>query len=204
MKKLENFIKALKEQIDSGNEFDFASGIGEFEGLMGQEQPQKAGKKASWKNVKNASVRGSLSAGKGTEIFPGTVIEGNVIIGGNCKIGPNAYLRGNVYIGNNCHVGMSEVKNSIILDNSNVPHFNYVGDSIIGENVNLGAGTKIANLRHDGKGIKISINGRKIDSRRRKLGAFIGSGTKTGINSSINCGVFLKNNSKILPNQFVK
>jgi bifunctional UDP-N-acetylglucosamine pyrophosphorylase/glucosamine-1-phosphate N-acetyltransferase len=203
MKQLDDLIQRLKKEIDSGNEFNFSSYLDEFENLLEGENP-KTKKSVSWKKIKNASVNGSLTAGKGTEILPGTVIEGAVVIGNDCKIGPNAYLRGVVYIGNNCHVGISEVKNSIILDNSNVPHFNYVGDSIIGENVNLGAGTKVANLRHDNKSIKISINGRKIDSRRRKLGALIGSGTKTGINSSINCGVFVKNNSKIMPNEFVK
>jgi len=203
MKQLIDFLKRLTAEINHGAEFNFASYLGEFENIFGGENQQKK-KIASWKKVKHALAKGTLAIGKGTEILPGTVIEGNVIIGEHCKIGPNAYLRGNVYIGNNCHIGISEVKNSIILDNSNVPHFNYVGDSIIGENVNLGAGTKIANLRHDSKSIKISINARKIDSRRRKLGAFIGSGTKTGINSSINCGVFVRNNSKILPNEFVK
>ena len=203
MKELENLIERLKKEIDSGNEFNFPSYLDEFENMLAGENP-KAKKSASWKAVKNASVKGSFVVGKDTEVLPGTVVEGNVIVGSNCKIGPNAYLRGVVYIGNNCHVGISEVKNSIVLDNSNIPHFNYVGDSIIGENVNLGAGTKIANLRHDNKSIKISINGRKIDSRRRKLGALIGSGTKTGINSSINCGIFVRNNSKIMPNEFVK
>ena len=203
MKELENLIERLKKEIDSGNEFNFPSYLDEFENMLAGENP-KAKKSASWKAVKNASVKGSFVVGKDTEVLPGTVVEGNVIVGSNCKIGPNAYLRGVVYIGNNCHVGISEVKNSIVLDNSNIPHFNYVGDSIIGENVNLGAGTKIANLRHDNKSIKISINARKIDSRRRKLGALIGSGTKTGINSSINCGIFVRNNSKIMPNEFVK
>jgi len=203
MKHLDDFLMRLKTEINSGNEFNFAQFVDEFENILGIAEAQKK-KNGKWKNIKGASVKGTLSVGKNTEIFPGTIVEGNVLIGENCKIGPNAYFRGNVYVGNNCHVGISEVKNSVILDDSNIPHFNYVGDSIIGEHVNLGAGTKVANLRHDNKSIKISINGRKIDSRRRKLGAFIGSNTKTGINSSINCGVFVKNNSKIMPNQFVK
>ena len=203
MKSLGSFLEKLVNEINSGNEFNFAAYLDEFENILGVENKQKK-KSASWKKVKSALVKGTLAIGKGTEILPGTVIEGNVIIGEDCKIGPNAYIRGNVYVGNGCHIGICEVKNSIILDKSNIPHFNYVGDSIIGENVNLGAGTKIANLRHDSKSIKISINDRKIDSRRRKLGAFIGSNAKTGINSSINCGVFVKNNSKILPNAFVK
>lgn len=82
----------------------------------------------------------------------GSYIEGPVIIGEECKIGPNCYIRPYTSIGDKCHIGNAcEIKNSIIMNNSNIPHQNYVGDSIIGENCNLGAGTKIANLRFDRK-----------------------------------------------------
>ena len=92
---------------------------------------------------------------------------------------------------------MSEIKNSMIFSNSKIPHFNYVGDSIICENVNLGAGTKISNLRFDNKSIKMNINGKLIDSMRRKLGVVIGANSQTGINVSIMCGKKLGENSII-------
>ncbi|MFX1235735.1 MAG: glucose-1-phosphate thymidylyltransferase, partial [Promethearchaeota archaeon] len=91
-------------------------------------------------------------------------------------------------IHDNCHVGMSEVKNSIIFSDSSIPHFNYIGDSIICEHVNLGAGTKISNLRFDNKSINMNIDNKLISSGRRKLGAILGPYCQTGINASLMCG----------------
>ena len=192
-------IERLKEDIYSERDFHFWKYINELEEVLPHIKSENKGEIRE-----NVVIKGNLVLGENSIIHPGTVIDGNVLIGNNCNIGPNAYLRENVYVGNNCHIGISEVKNSIILNNSNVPHFNYVGDSVIGEDSNLGAGTIIANLRHDQKTIRVLINGEKVDSGRVKLGAFIGSNTKTGINASINCGTFLRNNSKILPSEFVK
>lgn len=145
-------------------------------------------------------VKGKLSVGKDTVIKSGTYIEGPFIVGEGCKIGPNCYIRGSTAIGNECHVGASvEIKNSIIMNRSNIPHHNYVGDSIIGEDCNLGAGTKIANLRLD-KG-NIQIKG--IETGRRKMGAIIGDRVQTGINVSINIGTLIGNDSNIGPGVFV-
>lgn len=149
-------------------------------------------------------VKGKLFLGKNSIIKSGTRIEGNVYIGDNCIIGPNAFLRNGTIIASNCFVGTSEIKNSIILSNSKIPHFSYVGDSIIGRNCNLGAGTKIANLRHDKDSVKVMINGEQKDSKSKKLGALIFDDVKTGINSSINCGVILPKGSMIKPNEFVR
>lgn len=153
---------------------------------------------------KNVHIDGKLFLGKGSVIKAGSRIEGNAHIGENCTIGPNAYLRGNVLIADNCKIANSEIKNSIILSKTNVPHFSYVGDSVIGENVNLGAGTKIANLRFDDCNVKVDFYGNKVDSKRRKLGAFIKSGTKTGVNACINCGVIIGKNCFIYPGIFVR
>ncbi|MCK5260598.1 MAG: glucose-1-phosphate thymidylyltransferase, partial [Thermoplasmatales archaeon] len=121
-------------------------------------------------------------------------IEGPVIIGSNCKIGPNCYIRPCTSIGNSCHVGNAcEVKNSIVMDNSNIPHQNYVGDSVIGYNSNLGSGTKIANLRLDKKNIDVILNGKKVDTKRRKLGTIMGDNVQTSINSMINVGSMVGN-----------
>jgi len=150
---------------------------------------------------KNTTIKGKVSIGEDTIVMNGSYIEGPVIIGKNCKIGPNCYIRPFTSIGNGCHIGNAcEVKNSIVLDNSNIPHHNYVGDSVIGGNCNLGSGCKIANLRLDKKNITAFINGVKIETKRRKLGAIIGDNTQTGINSVINTGSVIGNNVFIGPN----
>src|SRR4030042_2811217 len=98
----------------------------------------------------NAVLKGTVSVGKNTVVRSGSYIVGPVIIGDNCEIGPNCYIRPSTAVGDNCHIGASvEVKNSIIMRETKIPHHNYVGDSVIGERCNLGAGTKIANLRLD-------------------------------------------------------
>ncbi len=133
---------------------------------------------------KNVVVKGNLKVGKGSEILSGTYIKGNVVIGENCNIGPNCYLRGGTSIGNRCHIGQAvEIKNSIIMDNTNVPHLSYVGDSVIGENCNLGAGTITANLKHDNKNVRSFVNGKIVDTGRRKFGAIIADDVHTGINT---------------------
>ncbi|MBT6230328.1 MAG: NTP transferase domain-containing protein [Candidatus Scalindua sp.] len=135
---------------------------------------------------KNVIVKGKLKVGKGTEILSGTYIKGNVVIGENCLIGPNCYLRGNTSIGNGCHIGQAvEIKNSIIMDNAKVPHLSYIGDSVIGKNSNLGAGTITANLKHDNKNVRSVVKGKAVDSGRRKLGTIIADDVHTGINTTI-------------------
>ncbi|MFX1323845.1 MAG: bifunctional sugar-1-phosphate nucleotidylyltransferase/acetyltransferase [Promethearchaeota archaeon] len=145
----------------------------------------------------NVQIDGNIYVGKNSVIKSGSYIQGPCYIGNNTTIGPNAYIRPYTSIGDNCHIGICEVKNSIIFSKSNIPHFNYVGDSIICENVNLGAGSKISNLRYDNKSIKVYIEGKLIDSGRRKLGAFIGPNVQTGINASIMCGKKIGENSII-------
>ena len=140
----------------------------------------------------NITLKGKVIVGKGTTILSGAYIEGPVVIGKNCKIGPNCYIRPYTSIGDGCHIGNAcEVKNSIIFKDSNVPHQNYVGDSIIGENCNLGAGAKIANLRLDKKSISVIIDEKKINTTRRKFGSAIGDNVQIGINSTINVGTMI-------------
>ena len=154
---------------------------------------------------KNVTVNGTVVVGKGTVIRSGTYIEGPVVIGNDSKIGPNCYLRPYTTIGNNCHVGNAcEVKNSLLMDYSNIPHLNYVGDSIIGQHCNLGAGTTVANLRLDKDNIIVTLNGKKIDTKRRKLGMVMGDNVQTGINSVINVGTMIGNNVFIGPGAIVK
>jgi len=145
----------------------------------------------------NVVLKGKIHIGEGTIVRSGSYIQGPCFIGKNSLIGPNAFIRPYSVIGDHCHIGISEIKNSVIFSDSNVPHFNYVGDSIICENVNLGAGTKIANLRFDNENIKVSIKGEQVDSGRRKMGTIIGPSVKTGINVSIMCGKKIYENSTI-------
>ncbi|MFX0029247.1 MAG: bifunctional sugar-1-phosphate nucleotidylyltransferase/acetyltransferase [Candidatus Hermodarchaeota archaeon] len=146
---------------------------------------------------KNVSIKGNVYIGKDTIVKSGSYLQGPCYIGNNCLIGPNAFIRPYTSINDNCHIGMSEIKNSFVFSNSAVPHFNYVGDSIICEDVNLGAGTKLSNLRFDDQTIKMNINGNLIDSKRRKLGAILGPKSQTGINASIMCGKIIGNGSII-------
>lgn len=157
----------------------------------------KIEKKIIGKIEENVQISGNVYIGEGTTVRSGSYIQGPCYIGNNNLIGPNSFIRPYTFIANDCHIGMSEIKNSIILSNTAIPHFNYVGDSIICENVNLGAGTKVANLRLDEKSVKVSIKGQLVDSRRRKLGTVIGPNVKTGINVSIMTGKIISENSRI-------
>ncbi|MFX1240752.1 MAG: bifunctional sugar-1-phosphate nucleotidylyltransferase/acetyltransferase [Promethearchaeota archaeon] len=145
----------------------------------------------------NVNIHGNVYIGKDTTVKSGTYIQGPCYIGEKNLIGPNAFLRPYTSVEDNCHIGMSEIKNSIILSNSSIPHYNYIGDSIVCENVNLGAGTKISNLRFDNQTIKMKIKEKFVDSGRRKLGAIIGPNSQTGINASIMCGKKIGENSVI-------
>ncbi|MBE8540551.1 bifunctional sugar-1-phosphate nucleotidylyltransferase/acetyltransferase [Geoglobus acetivorans] len=151
-----------------------------------------------------AVIKGNVVIGEGTVIMAGSYIVGPVVIGQNCRIGPNCYIRPYTAIGDNCHIGNAvEVKNSIIMSSTKVPHFNYIGDSVIGENCNFGAGTKIANLRLDEGEIAVNVKGRVVITGRKKFGAAIGDNVKTGINASINVGTLIGNNVFIGPGAVV-
>lgn len=131
-------------------------------------------------------IEGEVEIGEGTVIEHGAVIVGPVIIGQNCHIRAGAYIRGNLITGDNCVIGHStEVVRSILLDGVRVDHFNYVGDSIVGNNVHFGAGAKIANLRFDEK--EILIDGQS--SGRRKFGVILGDNCRLGVNIALGPGV---------------
>ncbi len=152
----------------------------------------------------NVNMNGHIYLGKNSIIKSGTYIEGPLWIGDNCTIGPNAYLRkGTVLCGNNKVGASSEIKNSILFEGAKAPHHNYVGDSIIGENCNLGSGTKVANLRLDKKEINVIHKGKRVDTGRRKLGVIMGDNVSTGINSSINSGTIIGNDTNIGPHALV-
>ena len=161
------------------------------ESLSARIEPQKLGTVEE-----NVVLKGLVAVGEGTTIRANSYIAGPVVIGANCEIGPNCYIRAASCIGDNCHIGSAvEVKNSIVMRNSKIPHHNYIGDSVIGEGCNFGAGTKIANLRLD----KDNISAASVDTGRHKLGAIIGDDVQTGINASINVGSLIGDHTYIGP-----
>jgi NDP-sugar pyrophosphorylase family protein len=152
--------------------------------------------------------------GRGARIHPGVVLEGPLFIGRDVEIRPGAYVRGGVWIGDGCVVGAStEIKHAILLPGSKAPHLNYVGDSILGAGVNLGAGTILSNFRHDGREVRIA--GRLAPWRdrhdpeataagalatgRRKLGAVLGDGVLTGCNCVLHPGVVVGRETLLYP-----
>ncbi len=135
---------------------------------------------------KFAVVRGRVRIGRGSVIKSGSYIEGPCWIGENCTIGPNCHIRPYSSIGDNVHIGNAvEIKNSIVMNSTRICHLSYIGDSIIGEGCNFGAGTKVANLRVDDEDVRIEIKSELTASGRRKFGCLMGDKVKTGINVSI-------------------
>ncbi len=150
-------------------------------------------------NAAMLDARGSM-IDSSAEIRPGAYIEAPVAIGKNAVIGPNCYIRKYSTIGANCKIGNAvEIKNSIVMDNSFVSHLSYVGDSIVGRNCNIGAGTLFANLRLDDKNVKMRIKNKKVDSGRRKLGGIVGDGVKFGVNCVVMPGKMIWPNLLIPP-----
>lgn len=131
-------------------------------------------------------VMGALRVGKGTVVMPGVVVEGAVWVGEGCRIGPNCHLRGCVSMGNGCVAGQGvELKNCVIGDGTFIPHLSYAGDSIIGADVNFGAGTVCSNFRHDGGKHRMLAGGKLEETGRDKLGAVIGDHVRLGANTVI-------------------
>src|ERR1035437_3463959 len=138
--------------------------------------------------------------GEGTVIEKDAVIKGKAIIGKNCLIGNAVLMRGNCILGDNVQIGHGvELKNVIILNNSSIAHLNYVGDSIVGNDVNISAGAIVANLRLDKKEILVNIQGEKINTSLAKFGAIIGDGCTVGVNSVLNPGTILGKNCVVYP-----
>ena len=149
-------------------------------------------------------LRGSVVVEEGAWIRSGAYIEGPALIREGAEVGPNAYVRGSTVVGPGASVGHSvEVKNSVLMADASVGHLSYVGDSVLGRGVNFGAGTNVANLRHDGESVRLGVKGDRVDTGRRKLGVIVGDGTKTGINTSLNAGVKLGTGAATDPGEVV-
>jgi bifunctional N-acetylglucosamine-1-phosphate-uridyltransferase/glucosamine-1-phosphate-acetyltransferase GlmU-like protein len=146
-----------------------------------------------------------IQVGKGVVIEPGALVKGPAIFGDDTEVRHGAYLRGYCLIGEKCVVGhATEVKHSIFLDRAKAGHFAYVGDSILGRNVNLGAGTKLANLRFASGNVCVRIGDAFVDTGRRKIGAVLGDGVQTGCNSVTNPGALVGLSSLVAPNTTVR
>jgi len=151
-----------------------------------------------------ATLVGPVTVAKTARIRSGAYIEGPAFIDEESDVGPNCFIRPYTSVGRKVRVGNAcEVKNSIIMDNVHIGHLSYIGDSIIGENCNLGAGTITANYRLDAGTVKMKVKDIVVDSERRKLGAVLGDNVKAGINSLFMPGVKVGNNSWIEPNVVV-
>jgi UDP-N-acetylglucosamine diphosphorylase / glucose-1-phosphate thymidylyltransferase / UDP-N-acetylgalactosamine diphosphorylase / glucosamine-1-phosphate N-acetyltransferase / galactosamine-1-phosphate N-acetyltransferase len=141
-----------------------------------------------------------IAIGRGTRIHPSVVIEGPVWIGEDVEIRPGAYIRGGAWIGDHCVVGANtEVKCAILLPGAKAPHLNYVGDSILGAEVNLGAGTILSNFRHDGREVRVGSGPQGLRTGRRKLGAVLGDRVLTGCNCVLHPGAVVGRGTQIYP-----
>jgi UDP-N-acetylglucosamine diphosphorylase/glucosamine-1-phosphate N-acetyltransferase len=151
-----------------------------------------------------AHIIGPVTVAESACIRSGAYIEGPAYIGEHSDVGPNCYIRPCTSIGRNVRIGNAcEIKNSIIMDGVHIGHLSYVGDSIIGEKCNLGAGTITANYRLDAGTIKMMVKDRLVDTGRTKLGAVLGDNVKTGIGALLMPGVKVGNNCWIGPNVIV-
>ena len=161
------------------------------------------------KNLKNGSkakligspvIGENVHLGEGTIVEPGVYIRGPAWIGKNCEIRHGAYIRENVIAGDGCVLGNScEFKNCVLLSGAHVSHFSYVGDSIVGRDVNLGAGVILSNYRLDGQAIRVRVAGTVVATGLRKFGAMVGDKASIGCNAVINPGSLIAKGAKILP-----
>ena len=153
----------------------------------------------------SAELRGDVVVEPGATVDAGVVIEGPALLRAGASVGPNAYVRGATLLAEDAHVGTSvEVKNSVIMADTDVPHLSYVGDSVLGRDVNFGAGTTVANLRHDDEPVRLTVKGERVSTGRRKFGVVVGDGAKTAIQTSLDAGVTLSPGARTEPGESVR
>ncbi len=152
----------------------------------------------------DADLRGPVVVEGGAAVDAGVVIEGPALVRAGASVGPNAYVRGATLVGEGATVGHGvEVKNSVLMAGATVGHLSYVGDSVLGRDVNFGAGTTVANLRHDDDDVTVRVNGEPTATGRRKFGVVCGDGVKTGIETALNAGVVLGTDARTAPGETV-
>lgn len=137
--------------------------------------------------------------GKNVKIYPNAVIEAPAIIGEGTEIRPGAFIRGCVITGANCVIGnSSELKNCVLLDKVQVPHYNYVGDSVLGNRAHMGAGSICSNLKSDGKAVVIHAD-KEYETGIRKIGGILADGADVGCGCVINPGTIIGKNTSVYP-----
>jgi acetyltransferase-like isoleucine patch superfamily enzyme len=196
-------IVLYEADVYSGDEVDIAFGDAP-KGLL---KVCKDGKILAGASVIMAGVSflgNQIHIGKGVLIEPGAMISSPTSIDDQTVVRQGAYIRGYCLFGKRCVVGhVTEVKHSIFLNDAKAGHFAYLGDSILGNNANLGAGTKLANLRFTSGNVQIKTPDGSLDSGLRKFGAIVGDNVQTGCNSVTNPGTLLGPRSMVLPNTTV-
>lgn len=141
----------------------------------------------------NATLSGEVAVGKGTVIRSCSYVAGPVVIGDGCDIGPNCLIKGHTSIGDNVRIGNGVViEDSTIMEGTEISHLCYIGDSLIGSGCSLGVGTIVANRRHDDSNVNSYISGTKAETERRKLGAIVGEGVKTGVGTIVYPGTVIE------------
>lgn len=156
----------------------------------------------AWEIPPGCSVEGEVYIHPSVKLPPFCSITGPVYIAEGCEIRPGAFIRGNVIAGKNCVLGNScEFKNCLLLDGVQVPHFSYVGDSILGNKSHLGAGVICSNLRLDQAEVVVQLpDGSRADTGLRKLGALVGDAAEVGCNTVLNPGSILGKRAVVMPN----
>lgn len=145
-------------------------------------------------------IKPSVWVHKKAVLSPKASLNGPAIIGEGTEIRQGAFIRGSALIGKGCVVGNStEIKNAILFDSVQVPHYNYVGDSILGYRAHLGAGAVTSNVKSDRSPVRVRCEGEKIETGLRKFGAMIGDGAEIGCNSVLNPGTIIGRNSIVYP-----
>jgi len=148
-----------------------------------------------------ATIVGEVFIDEGTVVEANALIRGPAYIGKDCEVRSGAYIRGNVIVGNGCTLGNScEFKNAVLFDEATVPHFAYVGDSVIGHKAHLGAGVTLSNVKLIPGNVEVVCEGERIDSGLKKFGAIIGDDCEIGCNCVLNPGSVIGRNSVIYPN----
>jgi bifunctional UDP-N-acetylglucosamine pyrophosphorylase/glucosamine-1-phosphate N-acetyltransferase len=151
-----------------------------------------------------ADLRGPVVVEEGAAVDAGVVVEGPALIRSGASVGPNAYVRGATLVDEDAKIGHGvEVKNSVFMSGATAGHLSYVGDSLLGRDVNLGAGTTVANLRHDDSPVEMTVKGERVSTGRRKFGVVVGDEAKTGINVSLNVGTKLSSGAGVPPGKTV-
>lgn len=137
---------------------------------------------------------------KSAKVFDSAYIAGPCIIGKNTEVRQCAFIRGNALVGENCVIGNStELKNVLLFNNVQVPHYNYVGDSILGYKSHMGAGSITSNVKSDKTPVTVAYEGERVETGLKKMGAILGNYVEVGCNSVLNPGTIIGSNSNVYP-----